>query len=110
VRILAGLLCDAYLHLASEAIPERLQLCEFRISGLEGDGYRVVAYSPYDPLIMPEPLARTLHYFDGRFTEDALEAIFKEQGVQVDLSLVRRMVDFGLLQACADKNVLPVLC
>ena len=29
--------------------------------------------------------------------------------MQVDLSLVRRMVDFGLLQACGDKNVLPVL-
>jgi hypothetical protein len=109
VRILAGLLRDAYLHLTSEAIPERLQLCEFRISGVEGDGFRVVAYSPYDPLIMPERLARALHYFDGRFTEEALEAISREQGLQVDLSLVRRMVDFGLLQACAEKNVLPVL-
>jgi hypothetical protein len=58
---------------------------------------------------MPERLARALHYFDGRFTEEALEAISREQGLQVDLSLVRRMVDFGLLQACAEKNVLPVL-
>ena len=104
VRILAGLLRDAYLHLTSEAIPERLQLCEFRISGVEGDGFRVVAYSPYDPLIMPERLARALHYFDGRFTEEALEAISREQGLQVDLSLVRRMVDFGLLQACSRRG------
>ena len=113
VRILAGLLRDAYAHLTSEAIPERLRLCEFRISGVEGNGYRVVSYSPYDPLIMPEPLARALHYFDGRLTEEALEAIYKEEGVRVDLSLVRRMVDFGLLQACrnqkSDNSILPVL-
>jgi hypothetical protein len=111
VRILAGLLRDAYVHLTSEAIPERLQLSEFRISGVEGNGFRVVGYSPYDPLIMPESLARVLHYFDGRFTEEALEAIFKEQGLQVDLSLVRRMVDFGLLRSCIrkNKNLLPVL-
>lgn len=109
VRILSGLLRDAYAHLTSEAIPDRLQLSEFRISGLEGSGYRVVAYSPYDPLIMPQSLARVLHYFDGRPTEEALEAIFKEQGMQIDLSLVRRMIDFGLLQGCGEKNILPVL-
>jgi hypothetical protein len=109
VRILAGLLRDAYLHLTSDAIPERLRLREFRITGLEGSGYRVVAYSPYDPLIMPEPLTHVLHYFDGRLTEEALEAIFSKEGVCVDLSLVRRMVDFGILQACVDKNSLSVL-
>jgi hypothetical protein len=50
-----------------------------------------------------------LHYFDGRLTEEALEVILSKEGVFVDLSLVRRLVDFGLLQACVDKNSLPVL-
>ncbi len=111
VRILAGLLRDAYSHLTSDAIPDRLQVCEFRISGVEanGNGYRVVAYSPYDPLVMPEPLIRVLHYFDGRLTEDALEAISKKEGLSVDVSLVRRMVDFGILQAHYDKNILPII-
>jgi hypothetical protein len=59
---------------------------------------------------MPEPLARALHYFDGRPTEEALEAILTEEGVRIDLSLVRRMVDFGVLQACGlEKGALPVL-
>ena len=42
-------------------------------------------------------------------TEEALEAIFSKEGVCVDLSLVRRMVDFGPLQGCVDKNSLTVL-
>jgi hypothetical protein len=110
VRILAGLLLDAYAHLTSEAIPERLRLGGFHFAGVEGSGYRVASYSPFDPLLMPEPLARVLHYFDGRPTEEALEAILTEEGVRIDLSLVRRMVDFGVLQACGlEKGALPVL-
>jgi hypothetical protein len=110
VRILAGLVSDAYAHLTSEAIPERLRLSEFRFTGVEGSAYKVVGYSPFDPLLMPEPLARVLHYFDGRPTEKALEAILTEQGIRIDLSLVRRMVDFGVLQACGvEKGALPVL-
>jgi hypothetical protein len=109
VRILADLLRDAYAHLTSEAIPERLKLSEFHFSGVEANGYRVVAYSPYDPLVMPEPLARVLHYFDGRPTEEALEAISREEAICVDLSLVRRMLDFGILEACLDKGPLPVV-
>jgi hypothetical protein len=109
VRILAALLRDAYAHLTSEAIPERLQLGEFHFSGVDGRGYRVVSYSPYDPLVMPDALARVLHHFDGRPTEEALEAILRQEGMRVDLTLVRRMVDFGILQGCAEKGALPVL-
>ena len=109
VRILARMLRDAFDHLTSQAIPERLRLGDFRFTGVNGSAYRVVAYSNYDPLLMPEQLARVLHYFDGRLTEDALEAIFKEEGMRIELNLVRRMVDFGLLEPCLEKGALPVL-
>jgi len=110
VRILAGLVRDAYAHLGSEAIPERLRLGACRFTGVKGGSYQVTAYSQFDPLLMHEPLARALRYFDGRPTEEALEAILAEQGVRVDPSLVRRMVDFGILTACEpEKGPLPVL-
>jgi hypothetical protein len=110
VRILAGLLRDAHAHLTSEAIPERLRVGSFRLVGVERSGYRIEAYSPYDPLLMPEQLASLLHHFDGRLTEDALTAIAEEHGVRIEASLVRRMVDFGVLEPYPNQDaLLPIV-
>jgi hypothetical protein len=110
VRILRALVHDAYAHLGSDAIPERLRMGRVQFAGAQGGGYKIVSYSNYDPLLLPEKLARALPYFDGRPTEDALEAILTEQGLRLQLGLVRRMVDFGVLEACGlEKNALPVL-
>ena len=109
VRILADLLQDAYAHLMSDAIPERLKLSAFRVIDVESTGYRVVAYSPWDPLLMPEALAGVLHYFDGRPTEEALELILQEHDLRIDISLVRRMVDFGILEPFVDRTLLPIV-
>jgi hypothetical protein len=110
VRILAGLLRDAYASLGSEVIPERLRLGQITFSAIEGNAYRVVSYSHYDPVLMPERLARVLRYFDGRPTEEALEAILTQESIRLDLSLVRRMVDFGILLPCSFENsALPIL-
>ena len=98
VRVLAELVRDAYEHLTSQAIPERLRCGSLQISDARDGKYWVVSYSKYDPLVMPEQLATALHYFDGRRTEDALAAILIERNLRIDLSLVRRMVDFGVLQ------------
>jgi hypothetical protein len=110
VRILAGLVRDAYSNLLSQAIPERLRLGKLNFTNVEAEGFRVVSYSQYDPLLMPQKLVRVLHYFDGRPTEYALEAILGKEGIRLDIGLVRRMVDFGVLQSCdIENNPLPVL-
>ena len=110
VRILVELVRDAYSNLRSEAIPERLRVGKLNFTSVEERGYTVVSYSRYDPLLMPHSLVGVLHYFDGRPTEDALEAILKKEGIRIDVGLVRRMVDFGVLEDCGLKNkVLPVL-
>jgi hypothetical protein len=44
-------------------------------------------------------LLELLPYFDGRPTKDVLAAIEDERGVSLDPALVRKMVDFGLLNA-----------
>lgn len=108
VRVLAQLVRDAYEHLASEAIPERLRLGSVALASAENGKYRVMSYSPYDPVMVPEQLVGALSYFDGRPTEDALTAILAERNISVDLRLVRRMVDFGLLKAEGNAGPFPL--
>lgn len=100
VRILAGLVRDARAHRESQAIPARLRLNEFRVTASAAGGFTVMTYSAYDPLAMSERLVRVLPHFDGRATEDALAAILGEHGLTLAPSLVRRLVDFGVLSAC----------
>jgi hypothetical protein len=38
-----------------------------------------------------------LHYFDGRTTQDAINTIFAEKGLQIRNDEVRKLVDFGIL-------------
>lgn len=110
VRILVEMVRDAYAHLESDAIPERLWLGRLNFANIEDGGYRIISYSQYDPLLMPLRLARVLHYFDGRATADALEAILTNEGIRIDLGLVRRMVDFGVLKSPgAEDKTLSVL-
>jgi hypothetical protein len=110
VRILAELVHDAYVHLGSVATPERLRLGRVQFIGIEGQGYRVLGYSQYDPLVVPEKLARVLRYFDGRPTEEILENILSQENLRLDLKLIRKMVDFGILQGCSsENNALPII-
>jgi hypothetical protein len=110
VRILAELVRDAHAHIGSETIPERLCLRDFKINGFEKGRFRVTTYSEFDPLLLSEALTRVLRYFDGRPTDEALSSILTEQGVRLAPSLVRRLVDFGILGgATSDKRALPVV-
>jgi len=79
------------------------------MSGAADGKYRVGSYSPYDPALVPEELVHALRYFDGRPTEEALAAILMERNLRVDLRLVRRLVDFGLLKTepDAERNAGP---
>jgi hypothetical protein len=99
VRVLAGLVRDAYENLMSDAIPDRLKLGSVRLAGAVEGKLRISTYSEYDPLLIPQELASALRYFDGRPTEDALAAILSEEGHRLGPALVRRMLDFGILAA-----------
>jgi hypothetical protein len=110
VRILAQMLGDAYKHMESKALPERLRLGKIHFTGVETGGFRIVGYNGYDPLLMPEKLAMTLKYFDGRPTEEVLEAILTKENIRLNINLVRKMVDFGILQGCASASeLLPIV-
>jgi hypothetical protein len=64
VRVLAGLVRDSYDNLISDAIPERLKLGEVRLSGVAKGKLRIIAYSEFDPLLVPQKLAAVLGYFE----------------------------------------------
>ena len=48
------------------------------------------------PLELPRLLVDVLGYFDGRPTRETLEQIRQERDINVQPSLVRRLVDFGV--------------
>jgi hypothetical protein len=98
VAALVSLLRDAYEHLHETALPERVCLNPFRLCAAAPGGFTVVTYSQYDPLFMPERLMRVLPHFDGRTLEEALTIIQRDHGLRVAPSLIRRLIDFGVLR------------
>jgi hypothetical protein len=104
VGILAGLVRDAYTHLDSQAIPGHLKMSKVSLSNFHAGKYRITTYNNFDPLLISERLAMVLRYFDGRPTEEALHDILVERGLRLSPSLVKRLVDFGILEACDHGN------
>ncbi len=99
VRVLSGLVREAAGKLTSESLPKRLRLGSVTLVQGSGGEMRVLAYSPYDPLALPVGLVDALRYFDGRPVDDAVAAIRRERNLALSPSLIRRMVDFGILES-----------
>jgi hypothetical protein len=97
VRAWSRLTQDAYRDLTSNDIPSSLKAGQMHLVRITRDVARVSTYSAFDPLDIPTAVMESLHYFDGRPTDDALALIAAEKGIRLDPSLVRKMVDFGLL-------------
>ncbi len=97
VRILARLALKAYKTLMSDEIPNSLKTSPYSVVSTSPDFTRVVTYSGYDPLDLPQPLMNLLHHFDGRPTDEVLWAIAEEEGIELDESLVRKLADFRIL-------------
>ncbi len=90
------LLEEAFRELGSQEIPERLRTGPLQLIRLNGKKARVVGYSPLDPIDLPRRLLDLLGRFDGRATAEVLDGLAAE-GIRLTPSLVRRLVDFGLL-------------
>jgi hypothetical protein len=97
VRAWARLTQDAYRDLTSHDIPSSLKAGPMHLVRITRDVARVSTYSAFDPVDIPTEVIESLHYFDGRKTDEALAAIAAEKGIRLDPSLVSKMVDFGLL-------------
>jgi hypothetical protein len=88
---------NAYEKLVSVDIPPALKVGSFQLVQITSGTSRVRSYSELDPLDVPAAVMETLGYFDGRPTEQALQAIAIEKAIQLDPSLVRKLCDFQLL-------------
>ncbi len=99
IEICSRLLHEAYARLLSEQIPDRLKVGTHQVVSMSQDSYCISPYNQYDPLNLPKDLMPVLGYFDGRPTNEALDAISKFEKVTLEPSLVRRLTDFGVLVA-----------
>jgi hypothetical protein len=101
-QLYARLTQQAYGRLISNEVPSPLKMGPFHLVQIENAMTRIITYSVYDPLDVPQAVMELLHYFDGRPTERALAAIAEERGVSLDPALVRKLVDFKLLVPAED--------
>ncbi len=96
----ASLLRSAHGQLRDPAPPARLRVGSLNIAaGVPHDADNVVlgTYSGLNPLEVPAVLVRSLPYFDGRPTVDAVDAIEAALGVRLEDDLVRKLYAYGLL-------------
>lgn len=89
---------DAYRALGHAALPGRLRVAPIQVTPLGPADVRCVGYSGLDPLEVPRALADVLHVFDGRPVAESLAAA-AAAGVDLDRAVLRRLVDFGILEA-----------
>jgi hypothetical protein len=106
-RAYAQLTERAFARLTSEEIPAALNVGSFELVQIQQGRMRVSTYSGFDTLEIPGALMELFPYFNGRPTKDALAAIADERGVCLDHALVRKMVDFGLLNAEPNRETPP---
>jgi Fe-S-cluster containining protein len=93
----ARLTRQAYSRLTSDDIPPRLGAGVMQIVQIGHETTRVVTYNGFDPVDLPNMVVTLLQFFDGRPTEEALDMIAGKTGIRLDRSLVRKLVDFGVL-------------
>ncbi|MBI4581534.1 MAG: hypothetical protein HY718_17680 [Planctomycetes bacterium] len=100
IRAYASVTVDAFEQLTSSAVPPRLRVATFKVLLAKPRISRIESYSSCDPVTVPNALLDLLHYFDGRPTDEVVKAIEADHGVEVEESLVRKLVDFRILTAC----------
>jgi hypothetical protein len=93
----ARLTKQAFARLTADEIPPALTTGTMQIVQIQREATRIATYSSLDPVEVPNVVVALLHYFDGRPTAEAIDAIAAKTGIQLEPALVRKMVDFGLL-------------
>ena len=82
----------------SRALPRRLVGGYVESLALPDGGMLVTSYAYTDPLRLSPMVVAALRFFDGRPVAAARAACEAEAGVLLDPALVRRLVDFGILE------------
>jgi hypothetical protein len=98
LQLMAQLTRKAFADLCSFEVPATLRVGSWKkVVPVNADAYRVWTYNQYDPMDLPRSIMDCLYYFDGRPTQDALEAMFREKTFRLDDKELRKLLDFGIL-------------
>ena len=100
----ADRLRQAFSAMVSGQIPSVLKPASYRSAALSPGMVRVWGYSFYDPLDLSADVLDALLYFDGRTTESAIAWIAENTNVQLTKELVRKLCDYGILEASRDNT------
>ena len=98
LELRARLTRAAHEVLVTRDVPERVRPRRLQVLQMSADSVRVSTYSNIDPLSLPNKLFHALHCFDGRPTAEALREIEAAHHLRVAPGVVRKLVDFGLLE------------
>jgi Fe-S-cluster containining protein len=99
LRVHVALTREAFERLRSSRLPGRLIPGSVHVMAYSAERTLVTGYSGLDPLALRPELLEVLHYFDGRPTSAVLRDIAAERGIRLTTSLIRQLVDFGILAA-----------
>lgn len=94
--VAAKLARDKHAALLSTTLPARVVVAPFRILALTGDSCQIAAYSDYDPIELSRVVLDVLPRFDGR-PVDAVLADLAGDDIEVDPTLIRTLIDYGVL-------------
>ena len=101
-QLLANLVVHRYQALTSAQIPDRLVFGRAMATPTQGGRMQVVAHGVSEAVDLPGELWAALPAFDGRPTDAVLRAIAADHGIDLQPSLMRKLVDFELLLPAAD--------
>lgn len=88
----------AHARRLDERLPARLRAGGFQVAATRRDGgLRAVTYSPFDAIDLPASLIALLPAFDGRPTDEVLEGLRRDHGVELDPGFLRQLLDWGVL-------------
>jgi len=104
-KLLAALTRQVYERFIRPETPPRLQVGAFQLVRMGHETTRLSTYSVFDPLDLPNPVLKVLHYFDGRPTSEVVAEILARDGIQLDPDLVRKLTDFRILAPPTEEPV-----
>jgi len=89
---------ERFRQLCDLTVPTRLAAATVAGAEFLPGAVRLRTYSSLDPIDVPDRLIQTLRHFDGREISEVLAEIRGSLGLELEASLVRKMVDFDLLR------------
>ncbi|HEX5600552.1 MAG TPA: hypothetical protein VFX46_07940 [Hyphomicrobiaceae bacterium] len=99
VQIQAAAVRAAHRPLVDYRIPPILRLGRYEVIQVTSNSSTLLTYNEFDPLHVPQRLLDALHFFDGRPTAEACDAIARQRGVVLTSTQLREFIDFRILVA-----------